>query len=52
MQVEGWAETPADMTKLTAGIRKFEKVLKNVTKHHCIEWICKNSTIMHLFVFR
>jgi hypothetical protein len=37
MQVDGWAEAAADMTKLTASIWKYVKVLKNVTKHHCIE---------------
>jgi hypothetical protein len=37
MQVDGWAEAPAVMTMLTSGIRKFAKVLKNVTKHYFIE---------------
>ena len=37
MQMDGWGKAPAAMTKLTTGIRKFEKGLKNETKRHCIE---------------
>jgi hypothetical protein len=41
MQMDGWEEVPTDMTKPTAGIRKFAKCLKNVTRRHCIERVCK-----------
>jgi len=52
MQLDRRAEESAVMTKLKAVIRKFAKVLKNVTKHHCIERVCKIFMIVYLFVFR
>jgi hypothetical protein len=42
---DGRAEGRADMANLTVGIRNFAKASKNVTKEHCVVWVC------HYFLF-